>query len=474
MRLTTLLATTLLLAVGLLPAQDIQLPSAEEDALIKAAMPSYLRATPAAPRTVLVYVNSPGFYHSSIPYGAQAMAYMGHATGAFEPVVSDDPAVFLAESLAGFDGVVFMNTTGDLFMPRGFQDLGAEEQEALREEESAAKESFRAWVEAGGAVIGVHGATDAYYGWPWWGQMFGGYFDMHPWHERVTLHVEEPRHILNHAFFGRDFSVVDEIYQFRAYNRENVRVLTSLHTGQTSMERDNMKREDHDFAVSWIKRQGEGRVFYLSLGHRHEIFWNPVVLRHLLDGTQWALGDLPADDRPSATLVDGDGFRPLFNGSDLKGWMGARDQWTADRGELAPRGGAPLLTAGTFDAGTLRVAFRLADQSAGALHLVPVAEDADPVVFELADSAHHDTPATGTAGAVRGGPVPAEVAVHAPGDGNVLLVEVTDGAVSVTLNGTVVVPAEAGVSVQSPFRLGVESAGPPVWFQAVGYRPPAG
>jgi uncharacterized protein len=51
--------------------------------------------------------------------------------------------------------------------------------------------------------------------------------------------------------------------------------------------------------VSWIRTYGKGRVFYCSLGHREEIFWNPVVLRHYLAGIQFAIGDLPADSTPS-------------------------------------------------------------------------------------------------------------------------------------------------------------------------------
>ena len=53
----------------------------------------------------------------------------------------------------------------------------------------------------------------------------------------------------------------------------------------------------------WIKRCGDGRVFYCSLGHRKEIYWNKAVLAHYLAGIQWALGDLPADETPSAKLA---------------------------------------------------------------------------------------------------------------------------------------------------------------------------
>ena len=38
-------------------------------------------------------------------------------------------------------------------------------------------------------------------------------------------------------------------------------------------------------------------------GHLAEPFLNPAVLRFYLDGIQYALGDLPADDSPRAGSV---------------------------------------------------------------------------------------------------------------------------------------------------------------------------
>ena len=52
--------------------------------------------------------------------------------------------------------------------------------------------------------------------------------------------------------------------------------------------------------MTWIKSYGQGRVFYCALGHQHELFWNPIVLQHYLDGMQFVLGDLKADTTPSA------------------------------------------------------------------------------------------------------------------------------------------------------------------------------
>ena len=67
----------------------------------------------------------------------------------------------------------------------------------------------------------------------------------------------------------------------------------SLDTTRMEMNKQNL-RPDRDFGIAWIKRYGQGRVFYNALGHNPEEFWNPALLRHLLDGIKFTLGDLEA------------------------------------------------------------------------------------------------------------------------------------------------------------------------------------
>ncbi|MCX6996961.1 MAG: hypothetical protein NTV49_07710 [Kiritimatiellaeota bacterium] len=57
-------------------------------------------------------------------------------------------------------------------------------------------------------------------------------------------------------------------------------------------------RADKDYAIAWIKREGQGRLFYCSLGHEVNVFQLPAVLKFYLDGIQYALGDLRAADAP--------------------------------------------------------------------------------------------------------------------------------------------------------------------------------
>ena len=48
--------------------------------------------------------------------------------------------------------------------------------------------------------------------------------------------------------------------------------------------------------VAWIKLHGEGRVFYCSPSHFPESYESATMLRFILDGIQYATGDLECDD----------------------------------------------------------------------------------------------------------------------------------------------------------------------------------
>jgi uncharacterized protein len=277
-------------------------PAAQADdpiAKVKAALPEKAPAKPAKPRKLLVFSLCTGFRHSVIPLASNAFAAMGTKTGAYEAVVSEDPAVFEPASLAQFDAVCLLNTTGELFLPADFDKLSVEKKAAAEKVNARLKQSLLEFVKGGKGLIGIHAATDCFYKWPEFGEMLGGYFDGHPWNEEVGVKIDDPENPICAAFAGQGFTIADEIYQLKEpYSRTKLRVLLSLDVAKTNMKKDGIKRADQDFAVSWVHESGKGRVFYCSLGHRDDIFWNPKVLQHYLAGIQYALGDLKADDQP--------------------------------------------------------------------------------------------------------------------------------------------------------------------------------
>jgi hypothetical protein len=145
-------------------------------------------------------------------------------------------------------------------------------------------------------VVGIHAATAALQGWREYGEMIGGLYGAHIGPQEVAIKVEEAGHPLNACFEGKGVKITDEVYLFREpYSRKALRVLLTLDLEQMP---DPGKRPDKDYAVSWVRPYEKGRVFYTVLGHEPATYWNPLFLRHLVAGVQFATGDLEAPAAP--------------------------------------------------------------------------------------------------------------------------------------------------------------------------------
>jgi type 1 glutamine amidotransferase len=125
--------------------------------------------------------------------------------------------------------------------------------------------------------------------------MLGGSFDFHPRPQEVTCRLVDPNHPLVLPFKGKPLVHRDEPYLFnKAYLDMNFRPLLEMDT--SNMEGRGIK--DIKRYVSWIKRYGKGRVFYCSPSHFEESYENPALLSFMLNGIQYAAGDLACDDSP--------------------------------------------------------------------------------------------------------------------------------------------------------------------------------
>lgn len=291
--LVGLLGLSLLTQVKGADPNQYTFPAARLRAIEQAA-PEAALVKPAKPRKLLVYGRVPT-HGDSVICCFEAMKVLGRKTGAFEAVSSGDPAVFLPETLRQFDAVVMNNThETNPWLPFGFKDLGPAQQAAARQREEVLKKSFLDFVAGGKGLVGIHGTT-CMVKWPEFmelvGGTYGGHFTGPAW-----VKPEQPDHPLCAMMRGMSFEVNDEIYIFREpYTRQRLRVLTCLDLDKTQ---DPLRRADKDYAVSWIRTYGKGRVFYCSLGHTASSYQNPTVLAHYLAGIQYALGDLAADATP--------------------------------------------------------------------------------------------------------------------------------------------------------------------------------
>jgi len=268
----------------------------EVRAKIEEAAPKHAPAKPKKPRKLLVMdltIAYPPTDHLDSGSAANlALRLAGSKSGAFEAVFSNDIANLKYEQLKKFDAVYLNNTVGQVFLA------------------PEVRASLIRYVREGGGLAGHHGTSHAAQDWPEFGEMLGARGGSHKSsHEKAMIHLDDPKSPLNASFHGRDFEFVDEFYRFMPegpYSREKVHVLMSIDTAKTDMNQlpgcPQCQRPDNDYAISWIRNYGQGRVFYLSLGHNPTIFMTPAFFEHVLAGIQFVLGDLAADAAPSSPL----------------------------------------------------------------------------------------------------------------------------------------------------------------------------
>ena len=273
--------------------------SADDRRKIEAALPAQTFVKPRKPRKLLIFDLNVGYGgHGSIRTANLAFTLMGQKTGAFETVVSRDPAVFRPESLRQFDAVFFNNTVGNCFT------------------DPALRQSLVEFVYGGGGLMGVHGTSVAFTQWPgaiedWpeFGLMIGARGANHRANdERVFVKLDDPAHPVNQPFGGQGFEYRDEFFRVHEpYSRDRVRVLLSIDTAKTDLKQGpaygNLERADNDFALAWVRNYGRGRTFYCTIAHNPYVFWDAKMLQFYLAAAQFVLGDLPAPTIPSARLT---------------------------------------------------------------------------------------------------------------------------------------------------------------------------
>ncbi|MBR1589077.1 MAG: ThuA domain-containing protein, partial [Kiritimatiellae bacterium] len=252
-------------------------------------------AEPAASvKKVLVFSRCEGFNHkASIAACKEKMAEEAKK-GAFAVDFSDDYAALEIGSLARYDALVLNNTT-----------------HMKTKDHPAVAPSICSFVRWGGGLCAIHAGADNFYDAPECARLVGGRFDGHPWGAGGTWAFkvedrESPVTAQFKVFADGKFRRGEEIYQHSSpfYDRSKLRILVSLDLSDPATAGvQGMKRADKDFAVSWIRRYGNGRVFYTSFGHDRRAWEAEDTRAHIFAGLAYAMGTLKADDAPVGAVA---------------------------------------------------------------------------------------------------------------------------------------------------------------------------
>lgn len=231
------------------------------------AMPLLAGSDAAAnqPR-VLVVSEAQGYKHASIPDQVRFLEQLGRRSRRFDVIHLRHAADLTKARLAGAKAVVFASTTGEL-------PIADEDRQALVD-----------FVKDGGALIGLHSATNTFDRWPRFQRLLGAGFRRHPPAQVGRVVVTTRRHPATRRL-PRTFRIRDEFYEFKTSPRRRARIL--LRADPASITGETRR----DLPLAWCRREGRGRVFYSGLGHFGAAWRTDRHLRRLVDGgIRWTLG----------------------------------------------------------------------------------------------------------------------------------------------------------------------------------------
>ena len=234
------------------------------------------------PQKVLYFTRSTGFVHSVVNRNGGALAHsekvltdMGKKAG-FEVVCSQEESVFDGD-LDQFDLIAFY-TTGKVISDER-------------------KEKLLKTVHAGKGFVGFHCATDTFHSSgkvldPYLA-MVGAEFTMHGAQQKATMKIVSPD-FPGLKGLGDSFALNEEWYTFHKFLPDLHVILVQETKGMTGP-----LYQRPPYPATWARMHGKGRVFYTSMGHREDVWTNPIFQQITLGGIAWALRNVDADVTPN-------------------------------------------------------------------------------------------------------------------------------------------------------------------------------
>jgi hypothetical protein len=263
------------------------------------------------PKKILFFSKSYAFEHSMIaekdgqPSQAQKILTELGKTNNLEFTFTKDGTLFTPENIARYDAFFFY-TQGNL-CARGLDGTPPMSAEG--------KAAFLEAIHNGKGFIGTHSASDTFHtaglndGGPgrWkndgeaadpYVKMIGGEFIIHGSQQKARQIVVD-KSFPGMSAVPDDFGPLEEWYSLKDF-APDLHVLLVQDTSKMNKQGGNGNAYDRpNYPSTWAHRYGKGRVFFTSMGHRDDIWTNPVFQQVLIGGINWAVGNVEADITPN-------------------------------------------------------------------------------------------------------------------------------------------------------------------------------
>jgi type 1 glutamine amidotransferase len=290
-------------------------------------------------KKVLFLTKSSGFQHSVITrdprnydklaWAEQILTDLGAKNG-FEVTCTKDGSLFAdPETYKKYD-VFALYTTGDLTRdsvnaPKiGPDGKPTKEKDPARVEKGMGQEGYKMFIQSiadGKGYISFHCGADTFHS-PGYNrgtgmdrfecsaeqtpyiQMVGGEFLIHQSQQNSNLKV------VAKDFPGledlQDFGFVEEWYSLKNFQPDLHVILMQDTDSMTKKDRDGKKEWAYArpaFPETWARMDGKGRVFYTSMGHREDVWTNPIFQKVTAAGLNWVGGKTQFDLKPNIKEV---------------------------------------------------------------------------------------------------------------------------------------------------------------------------
>ena len=267
-------------------------------------------------RKLLFFTKSSGFEHSAIKrkkdkdgkeeplsFAEKLVTEWGEKHN-FEVTCTKDGTIFTPEKIAGFDAFLFY-TTGDL------TKAGTDKNPPMTPE---GKQAFLDAIKNGKGFAGTHSASDTCHspgneghgparfkqdgeGVDPYVAMLGAEFIVHGAQQKTKMTCVD-KDFPGMADAKDGFEMQEEWYALKNH-ASNLHVLLVQETA--GMHGGMYARPP--FPATWARDYGKGRVFYTSMGHREDVWTNPIFQSVLLGGLSYAFGNVKADVTPNLDKV---------------------------------------------------------------------------------------------------------------------------------------------------------------------------